>query len=161
MNKEVKMRGRSGAGRGSDQDPITAAPGSHPVGVGLGVTGGAIAGPIVAPVGLVPGGIAGALGGSVVAEKIDPTAEDAYWKANYSKKKYVDRDAPYLTYQPAYRTGYAGRIRYPGRTFEEVQAVLESDYQRSKGSETLSWDKAKVATRDAWERVEHLSGPRD
>ena len=131
----------------------------------MGATGGAIAGaalgaiggPIGVVLGLVAGGVAGGLGGRVVAEKVDPTAEDAYWKANYAKQMYVDRDAPYVTYQSAYRTGHVGRIRYPGRTFEEVEADRGSDYQRSKGSETLSWDKAKSATRDAWQRVEQVS----
>lgn len=149
--------------KGSDanRDPITGAPGAHPVGTGVGATGGAVAGaaigavggPIGAAVGLVAGAVVGGLAGKGVAEKYDPTVEDAYWKTNYSKQKYVDRNLPYTTYQAAYRTGYEGAGRYPGKSFEEVEADLESAYQRSKGSDQLSWDSARPATRDAWERV--------
>jgi len=137
------IRTRANPQRGDDaiRDPITGAPAAHLLGAGLGATGGAlagaaigaVAGPIGAAVGLVAGGVAGALGGKVLVEKGDPTAEDAYWKANYARQKYVDRDAPYDTYQPAYRTGYVGRTRYPGRTFEEVEADLESDYPKVQG----------------------------
>ena len=65
----------------------------------------------------------------------------------------MDRNVPYTTYQAAYRTGYEGYGRHPGKFFEEVEADLESAYQRSKGSDQLSWDRARPATRDAWERV--------
>jgi hypothetical protein len=103
---------------------------------------------------VVAGAIAGGLAGKRVAEKMDPTVEDAYWKTNYSKRSYVERDSAYTTYQPAYRTGYVGRSRYPGKRYEEVEADLQRDYEKSKGNGTLIWDKAKHATRDAWNRVE-------
>src|SRR5438045_3041599 len=78
-------------GTDANRDPITGAPGAHPVGTGVGATGGAlagaaagaVAGPIGAAVGLVAGAVVGGLAGKGVAEKIDPTVEDAYWKDNY------------------------------------------------------------------------------
>jgi len=112
-----------------------------------------MAGPVGAAVGLVAGAIAGGLAGKGVAEKMDPTVEDDYWKTHYSKQKYVESNTPYSTYQPAYRVGYEGRNRYPGKKFEEVESDLQRDYESSKGSATLSWEKAKQATRDAWNRV--------
>jgi len=156
VTKELKARGTQ-----SNRDPITGAPGAHPVGTGVGAAGGAVAGtaigavggPIGAAVGLVAGAVAGGLAGKGIAEKYDPTIEDAYWKTNYSKQKYVDRDAPYATYQSAYRTGYEGRGRHPGKTFEEVEVDLESAYQESKGSDQLSWERARPATLAAWERA--------
>ena len=64
-------------------DPITGAPGAHPVGVGLGAAVGGIAagaaagtvaaGPLGTVVGAAVGAIAGGLGGKVVAEHFDPT----------------------------------------------------------------------------------------
>ena len=57
-------------------------------------------------------------------------------------------------YQPAYRTGYEGYTRYPGKKYEAVESDLQRDYEKSKGSSTLAWDKARLATRDAWDRVE-------
>jgi hypothetical protein len=66
----------------------------------------------------------------------------------------VTKDSAYAMYQPAYRIGYEGRGRYPGKTFEEVEADLKRDYERTSGSTGLSWERAKNATRDAWHRVE-------
>jgi hypothetical protein len=162
MNKEETKQVDKKKGADANRDPITGSPGAHPVGTGVGAAGGgaagaaigAIGGPVGAAVGLVAGAVAGGLAGKGVAEKIDPTVEDAYWKANYSKQKYVDRDAPYTAYQPAYRTGYVGRSRFPDKTFEEVELDLQRDYEKSRGQSGLSWDKARLATRDAWHRVE-------
>jgi len=152
-------------GRGTDanRDPITGAPGAHPVGAGVGAAGGAAAGaavgavggPVGAAVGLVAGGIVGGLAGKGVAEKIDPTVEDAYWRDNYRNQPYVDRTAEYDEYRPAYRTGYEGYSRYAGKRFEDVEPDLQRDYEKSRGTSRLGWDKAKHATRDAWHRVEH------
>ena len=156
------MQADTKSGTNANRDPISGTPGAHPVGTGVGAAGGAaagaaigvVAGPVGAAVGLVAGAVAGGLAGKGVAEKMDPTAEDAYWKANFSKQKYVDRYADYASYQPAYRLGYEGRGRYPGKRYEEVETNLERDYEKTRGTVGLTWDKAKSATRDAWNRVE-------
>jgi hypothetical protein len=54
----------------------------------------------------------------------------------------------------AYQTGYQGRNQYPGKTYDEVEVELRRNYEKSKGSAALTWDKAKLATRDAWNRFE-------
>lgn len=162
MNTETKKPAVSGKGTDANRDPITGTPGAHPVGTGVGAAGGAVAGaavgavggPVGAAVGLVAGAIAGGLAGKGVAEKIDPTVEDGYWKDNYSKRSYAEKDVSYDNYQPAYRTGYEGYTRYPGRKYEEVESDLQRDYEQSKGNSKLTWDKARHATRDAWHRVE-------
>lgn len=162
MTNENKKQSTKQNVMDANRDPITGTPGAHPVGTGVGAAGGAaagaaigaVAGPVGAAVGLVAGAVAGGLAGKGVAEKMDPTVEDAYWKTNYSKQKYVDRNSPYTNYQPAYRTGYEGRSQYPGKKFEEVETNLQRNYEKSKGNSTLSWDKARNATRDAWNRVE-------
>lgn len=162
MIKENKKPTNKQKGTDANRDPITGTPGAHPVGSGMGAAGGAATGaaigaaggPVGAAIGLVAGGIVGGLAGKSIAEQMDPTVEDAYWKTNYSKQEYVERDAPYTTYQPAFRTGYEGRSRYPGKKFEEVETYLQRDYDKSKGNSTLNWDKAKNASRDAWNRVE-------
>lgn len=145
-----------------NRDPITGKPGAHPVGTGVGAAGGgatgaaigSVAGPVGAAVGLVAGAVAGGLAGKGVAEKIDPTVEDTYWRANYSKQKYVEPNSDYTLYQPAYRLGYESRGRYPGKRYEEVESDLQREYEKSPSKASLSWDKAKYATRDAWHRVE-------
>ena len=70
---------------GTNLDPITGAPGAHPVGVGLGAAAGGIAagaaagtvaaGPVGTVVGAAVGAIAGGLGGKAVAEHFDPTVQ--------------------------------------------------------------------------------------
>lgn len=100
--------------------------------------------------------------GKGIAEAIDPTVEDAYWKGNYSSRPYVETNAPFEQYQPAYRAGYEGRTRYPGKRYEEVESELERDFDRIRGDSRLTWEKAKHATRDAWHRVERaLPGDAD
>jgi len=163
MKNENKNRTDSRKGTDANRDPISGAPGAHPVGTGVGAAGGAaagaaigaVAGPIGAAVGLVAGAVAGGLAGKGVAEKIDPTVEDAYWKSNYAKQSYVERGAKYDTYQPAYRTGYEGFTRYPGKKYEEAESNLQRDYEKAKGNSNVTWEKAKHATRDAWNRVEN------
>ena len=161
MTKETTKTPGKGKGTDANRDPITGAPGAHPVGTGLGAAGGAAAGaaigaaagPVGAAVGIVAGAVAGGLAGKDVAEKIDPTVEDAYWKSNFSSRKYVERNADYATYQPAYRAGFEGRRQYAGKHYEEIEASLQKDYEKSKANAGLSWEKAKHAARDAWHRA--------
>lgn len=170
MNKENTIREGKQKGADANPDPITGSPGAHPVGTGVGAAGGAaagaaigaIGGPIGAGVGLVAGAVAGGLAGKGVAERIDPTVEDEYWRTNFSKQKYVEADAPYENYQSAYRIGYEGRSQYPGKKYEEVEADLRRNYEQGKGNGSVAWDKARNATRDAWHRVERaLPGDAD
>jgi uncharacterized protein YcfJ len=170
MSKENTIQADKQKGTDANRDPITGTPGAHPVGTGVGAAGGAaagaaigaLAGPIGAGVGLVAGAVAGGLAGKGVAEEMDPTVEDAYWKTNYSKQKYVEANAPYANYQSAYRTGYEGRSQYPGKKYEEVEADLRRTYEKGKGNGSVAWDKARNATRDAWNRVERaLPGDAD
>lgn len=69
-----------------NRDPITGAPGSHPIGTGVGAAlggaaAGAAAGTVVGPVGTVigaaVGAVVGGLAGKSVAESADPTREDS------------------------------------------------------------------------------------
>jgi hypothetical protein len=112
-----------------NRDPITGAPGAHPVGTGLGAAAG-------------------------VAEAIDPTAEEAYWSQNYTREPYYERGYSFADYHPGYRTGWEGRARYQGRTFDEVENDLEFDYARIRGKSRLEWEKNRHAARAAWERFD-------
>jgi hypothetical protein len=166
MTKKYKQSADKQDRNAANRDPLTGTPGAHPLGTGVGAAGGGVAGtaigavggPVGAAAGLVAGAIAGGLAGKGVAEQLDPTAEDAYWKANYSKRKYVDRKAPYSMYQAAYRAGYEGRGRYPGKTFEEVESDLQHDYETYRGDSALDWEQARLAARDAWSRGEAPKG---
>jgi hypothetical protein len=148
--------------RDANRDPITDAPGSHPVGTGLGAAAGGmaagaatgtVAGPVGTVVGAAVGAVVGGLAGKGIAEKIDPTAEDAYWHSNYASRPYVNRDYTYDDYGPAYRYGVDYYRSNPDRTFDESEAEMRNEWEHHKGRSRLSWEDARHATRDSWQRV--------
>ncbi len=144
-------------------DIITGEPGSHPIGTAVGGVGGAVAGAaigsIAGPLGTLIGGAIGAIAGGgaghASAEAIDPTHEEAYWRAEYANADYYkeghdfDRDM-----HPAYAVGYANRARYPqDARFEDHEADLQRSWEDVKGESDVPWDYARMASRDAWNRV--------
>ncbi len=145
-----------------NRDPITDEPGAHPVGTGVGAAGGgltgaaigtAVAGPVGGVVGAALGAVAGGLAGKGIAEAIDPTGEDEYWRVNYRSRPYVD-DEPYETFQPAYRYGWTARRHSLGASFEELENDLERGWESLEDRIELGWDRARDAVRDGWDRVE-------
>ncbi len=149
-------------------DPITDEPGAHPVGTGLGAAAGGaaagaaagiIAGPIGAVAGAIVGAVAGGLGGKAVAESINPTAEDAYWRDRYTQESYYEAGRSYEDYAPAYRLGLDGRSSYDG-TFDDAQTHLATQWDSKKERSTLSWPQAQVASRAAWNRIDDQLGSR-
>ena len=145
----------------ANRDPLTGAPGAHPVGTGIGAVGGAaagaatgsVAGPIGTLVGGAIGAVVGGLAGKGVAETIDPTREDAYWRENYTSRPYVDPSDSYDDFGPAYGYGVSAYTRYPGRAFDDVEPDLERGWDSARGRSSLGWERAKSATRDAWHRA--------
>src|SRR3982750_4920666 len=125
----MAMADNRNTGRDSNPDPITGAPGAHPIGTGVGAAGagaagaaiGAVAGPVGAAVGAVVGAVAGGLAGKGVAEAVNPTEEETYWRDNYSTRPYVQPGTTYDEYGPAYQYGWESRSRYSGRQFDEVE----------------------------------------
>jgi hypothetical protein len=150
-------------GNDKNRDPLSGSPGAHPIGTGAGAAGGAatgaaigtaIGGPVGFAVGGVAGAVAGGLAGKGIAEAINPTAEDEYWRENYSSRPYVSQGTSYDTLQPAYRYGWESRSRYDGRSWTDVEDDLRSGWDQARGSSKMKWDDAKHATRDAWNRLD-------
>ena len=165
--------------RDTNPDPITGAPGAHPVGVGVGAAGGgatgaaigtAVGGPVGTAVGAVIGAVAGGLAGKGVAEAVDPTAEDAYWRNEHRSQPFA-KDRSYDEFAPAYRAGYEGFATHykEGTRFEDAEPMLRRDYETRLAHPTssvanaadnagrrahLAWDEAKHAAKAAWHRVE-------
>ena len=149
--------------RDANADPITGEPGAHPVGTGVGaavggaaagLAAGAAAGPIGAGVGAVVGGIAGGLAGKAIAEQVDPTAEEAYWREEYAKRDYYDPTIGYEEVGPAYRYGWESRARHYDKSWDQAESHLERDWSTQRGMSKLEWERARPATRDAWERID-------
>lgn len=145
--------------RDSNTDPLSGAPGAHPIGTAAGAAGGAAAGaaaggmlggPVGLAVGGVVGAVAGGLAGSSVAEMIDPTGEDEYWRDNYSSRPYVQGGDKYENHRPAYRYGWESRARNVGKEWSDVEDELSSGWDKARGESKMAWSDAKRAARDAW-----------
>jgi uncharacterized protein (TIGR02284 family) len=144
-----------------NRDPITDEPGAHPVGTGVGATGGAVAGaaagslggPVGVAVGGVVGAVVGGLAGKAAGEAINPTAEEAYWRENYSREPYYERGRSFDDYAPAYRLGLTGRTRYEG-DWDTAEPQLASEWESARAGSSLDWKQAQPASRAAWERVD-------
>lgn len=145
-------------------DLITGEHGSHPVGTGLGAAAGgalagigigAAAGPIGAAVGVIVGGVAGAFAGRNVAEAIDPTVEDAYWRDQYPETDYYQPGRDYESIQPAYQYGWQARTAYADRSWDEVEGDLRREWETQKAEKVPgTWEDAQRPIRDAWDRVD-------
>ena len=145
----------------SNRDPLTGATGAHPLGTGVGAAvGGAaagaavgtVAGPVGTAVGAAVGAVAGGLFGKGVAEGLDPTVEDAYWRENYHTRPYVEAGTRYERYQPAYRHGWESRARLGAKPWQEAEAQLRGEWEAHPDSLGLDWESASGAMRDAYDR---------
>ena len=145
----------------SNRDPISGVPGSHPVGVGVGGAGGALAGAalgsLAGPIGTLIGGaigtVAGAAAGKGVAERMDPTVEYDYWRTEYAARPYYDRNYTYDDYAPAYAYGNDVRSRYGGRNWDSsLESDIKQGWEAAKANSRLTWEQAKQAVRDAFDR---------
>lgn len=156
--------------RDDNRDPITGAPGSHPVGTAggafaggaaggvagaaiAGAAAGSAAGPAGTVIGATVGAVAGGLAGKAIAERINPSVENDYWRKNYSSRPYVASGTTYDDYAPAYRMGYERYPDYHGRKFDDVEHEFSRDWDTVKGKSRLTWEQARNATRDAFHRV--------
>src|SRR5215207_4403124 len=153
-HKEQAMAAEEREDRDLNRDPLTDEPGAHPVGTGIGATGGAVAGaaagsiggPIGVAVGGVVGAVVGGLAGKAAGEAVNPTAEEAYWRENYSKEPYYEQGRSFDDYAPAYRLGLTGRSRYED-DWEAAEPRLASEWESARGGSSLDWKQAQPASR--------------
>ncbi len=157
----------------ANRDPISGAPGAHPIGTGVGAAvggaaAGAVAGTVVGPLGTIIGAAVGAviggLAGKDVAEVIDPTREDTesldgsgdhggHHDSHHDGDRVALDSGSIADDGPAYGFGARARDRYPDRDFDAVEAALSSDWAASRGGTGLSWAQARHAARDGWNRA--------
>jgi hypothetical protein len=122
-------------------------------GAAQGAVFGTVAGLPGMAAGVAIGGVVGALAGKAIAQEINPTTEDAYWAEEYTNREYIDENEPYGTYRDAYLHGVYGYGKYEGRSFDEVEQEMSDAWEKEVSASDLSWDKARPATRDAYERL--------
>jgi hypothetical protein len=152
--------------RDRNPDAITGAPGSHPVGTGIGAAAAGAAGAAIGSVipgagtavggavGAVVGAVAGGFAGKGIAEAIDPTVEENYWRGEYRNRVYYDSAMDYESdFAPAYRYGWESYTLYGDRPMESVEPDLRAGWMKNRGKSRLEWDRAQHAVRDAWDRL--------
>jgi len=125
------LAGKGAAEAINPTDPFTIARRGYPAGTGLGEAAGRA--------------------GEGVAPAINPSIEDDYWRRNYASRPYVTPGTTYETYRMAYQFGWECYRRYRGRRFADVEADLRRNWERT--DREMSWESARGATRDAWQRV--------
>lgn len=143
-----------------DDGPLGAhKPGTVIGGVAGAVAGGAavgsMAGPIGAAVGAGIGATAGVYAGKGIADLINPTYEDDFWRMSWKDRPYIEGGFTYdRDYGPAYRYGVDAYLRNPERRYDEIEPELSSGWAQSRGGSRLDWEKARAPARDAWERAD-------
>ncbi|MHB0971964.1 MAG: hypothetical protein ACYC7A_18125 [Thermoanaerobaculia bacterium] len=81
---------------------------------------------------------------------------DRTWRDKYNTTDYFESGHDYdRDYAPAYRYGTYSRQAYAGRNWDStLEHDLERNWDKVKGNSRLTWDRAKLAVRDAWHGVE-------
>ena len=129
-------------------DPITDAPGSHPIetGIGAAVAGaasgmavGAVTGPVGAAIGAAVGAVAGGYAGKGVGELIDPTTEDNWSRENFDSRPYVCKGETFDTYHPAYHYGAEAESRYGEADFDVLEPDLQHGWNNKEGVK-MPWE---------------------
>ena len=145
-------------------DPITNAPGSHPIETGIGAAAagaasgmavGAFTGPVGAAVGAAVGAVVGGYAGKGVGEMIDPTTDDNWLRDNFSSRPYVQKGETFETYHPAYRYGAEAESKYGARDFGTLERDLQRGWADSKNL-PMPWERARGAVKDSYERTVEL-----
>jgi hypothetical protein len=146
-----------------NRDPITGTPGAHPLGTGAGAASGGVAGaavgmavggPIGSVIGAAVGAVAGGLAGKSAAEAVNHTAEEKFWQETYLREPYYVAGRTYEYYAPGFRAGWRGRVLHDGRSFDEAEADLKSDYGLTRTELDPEWQEIRPAARAAWDRVD-------
>lgn len=150
--------------RDPNRDPISGTPGAHPVGVAVGgvaggAAAGALAGTMFGPLGTLIGAgvgvLAGAALGKGVAERVDPTGENEYWRSEHQSRPYVKEEFDFdRDYSAAYGFGLQAREQYGNRGFEASENELREGWDRVRGDSRLEWNEARPAIRDSYERAD-------
>jgi hypothetical protein len=151
-------------------DPISNAPGAHPIetGIGAAVVGavagagaGLAAGPVGTALGAAIGAVAGGYAGKSVGEYIDPTTEDRWLRDNFTSRPYVEPGVPFEEYEPAYRYGGEAECRHGGCGFDQIEGELEQDWNSRMDERSMRWNRARDAVKDGYDRTVQIRRARD
>ena len=137
-------------------DAVTAGMGAVMGSAASGLAAGMVAGPVGAVAGVVIGAVAGGFAGVEVGKLIDPTTEDDWLQKEFENRPYVKPQQTFQDYIPTYQFGSHAEAAHLGRTFEEVEADVENEFELSGRNEMMPWGEAKPAVADAFNRSREL-----
>jgi hypothetical protein len=92
---------------------------------------------------------------------IDWASEEEHWRKEHPNQPYADKNRPYDDYAAAYRVGAEGVEKYQGRSYDDVEHSLASDYAHADAGSAIPWDTVRPAVRAAWDRLSGVISPRD
>jgi hypothetical protein len=150
-------------------DPITDAPGSHPIetGIGAAVAGaatgvavGAVGGPVAAAVGIVAGAVVGGYAGKEVGEMIDPTTDDDWLRDHFDSRPYVKKGDRFEDYSPAFRYGALAESRHGDAGLDLTDENLQREWESIRENQ-MSWERAQPAIKDGYDRTVQLRRERE
>jgi hypothetical protein len=150
-------------------DPLTGAPGAHPIetGIGAAVAGaasglaaGTMGGPVAAALGAAAGAVVGGYAGKGIGEMIDPTLEDCWLRDRFDSRPYVEHGDTYEDFCPAYRYGAVAEAKYGDAGIDLMDEQLQREWEASKDNQ-MPWTKAKGAVSDAYHRTVQIRRARD
>ena len=91
---------------------------------------------------------------AAMAERVDAARESEFWRQNWLDRRYAQGDFNYeQDWSPAYRYGVDAFARHPGQRYEDIEGELSRGWADARAKSRLTWDHARHAVRDAWQRV--------
>ena len=88
------------------------------------------------------------------ANAINPETHATYWEENHASQPYATEGGTFDEYRTAYHTGYTGAQEHGAtKTFADAESTLKGTYEQAKDSASLGWDKAKHATKAAYDKA--------
>lgn len=86
---------------------------------------------------------------------VSPEEEYLFWENNYATRDYIDLSLEYgIDYAPAYRYGIQTFVGYGAKPFDTLdEEEMRRGWEHVRGRSSLSWNEAKNAVRDAYDRL--------
>jgi hypothetical protein len=91
--------------------------------------------------------------GSYVAAGSDWSADEKFWRSNYSSRPYASDDRGFEYFRSAYRYGHDAAKRLGARRWSDAEIEVRRGWEKFEGRGERAWDQIKDAVRDAWDRV--------
>ncbi len=90
---------------------------------------------------------------------VGQSGDTGYWNQQFRREPYYTEGDTYNDFEAAYQGGYEARQRHPDVEFESVEDEIRNNWEASKGTSKLAWDRARLAALRAWNRGSEPGGP--